>query len=106
MVIALKLLYNKGFKNKMNDTNNQLIEWLQLTNKLFANNSNVDINNQLINLLNKEHRTIQQLLFKNLIMTILKHYSNCDRFDDRNKATIEFCKSINQSINNAQFPYI
>lgn len=53
-----------------------------------------------------EHRTIQQCLFKNMVMPILKSYAERDSFDDRNKATVDFCNKIKDVIDDTYFPYI
>lgn len=53
-----------------------------------------------------EHRTNQQCIFKNMIMPVLKSYAERDSFDDRNKATVDFCHKIKDVMDDTYFPYI
>ena len=55
-----------------------------------------------------EHRTNQQTFFRNVIIEILKDYSNREngQFDGRNQNVVEFCKAIKKQVNDAYFPYI
>jgi hypothetical protein len=55
-----------------------------------------------------EHRTNQQLFFKNFIINLLKEYANKEdgRYDLRNEDTVKFCKSIKEELDSATFSYI
>lgn len=52
-----------------------------------------------------QHRTLQQNLTR-LCVAWLKELSNMEYFDDRNKASVEFAKSIKEQLDNVALPMI
>lgn len=55
-----------------------------------------------------EHRTNQQLFFKNFIIPLLKEYANkqVGMYDLRNEDTVKFCQGIKEQLEKAYFGFI
>ena len=90
------------------ENKDKLDKWYNLTMDLFANN-NLDlpeVKKDLVDKVSREHRTNQQLIFKNLVIELIKHHGSMDSFDLRNESTVKFCKDVKPILADYVFPYI
>ena len=60
---------------------------------------------EFVNEMSRQHRTLQQR-YTLLCVAWLKKLANTEYYDDRNKASVEFAKSIKKELDNAVFPFI
>lgn len=91
------------------DDKKNIQDFMYAAEKLFHTTSmyKEEITTEVIRKMTTEHRTNQQLFFKNFVFPLLSYYANTGSYDLRNEATVNFCKSIAQQIESHQgFPFI
>ena len=90
------------------ENKDKLDQWYNLTMDLFANN-NLDlpeVKKDLVDKVSREHRTNQQLIFKNLVIELITLHGSMESFDLRNESTVKFCRDVKPILADYVFPYI